>query len=138
MRSTTYDIRVEFGDCDPAGIAYYPNFFRWYDASTRHFFVSCGVPAWRDLERDTGIIGTPALEVTSRFLHPVSYGDTLTVTTSVAAWRGRSFVLQHELRRGDLLCAEAREVRAFAVRREDDALRLRTVAVPEDIAAKCR
>jgi 4-hydroxybenzoyl-CoA thioesterase len=29
MRTTTYEVTVEFGDCDPAGIAFYPNFFRW-------------------------------------------------------------------------------------------------------------
>jgi 4-hydroxybenzoyl-CoA thioesterase len=138
MHKSTYGIAVEFGDCDPAGIAFYPNFFRWYDASARHFFLSCGVPPWRELERDHGIVGTPALEVTSRYHSPVTYGDALVVTTWIDEWRGKSFVLRHEIRRGDTLCAEGREVRVFAVRREDDATRLRAVAMPEPFAARCR
>ena len=32
-----YRIAVEFGDCDPAGIVYFPNFHRWMDASSRHW-----------------------------------------------------------------------------------------------------
>src|SRR5688572_5132951 len=27
-------IRVQWGDCDPAGIVYYPRYFEWFDAST--------------------------------------------------------------------------------------------------------
>lgn len=142
MKTTHYDIAVEFGDCDPAGIAFYPNFFRWYDASARHFFTTCGVPPWRELEREHGIVGTPALEVTSRYHSPVTYGDLLTVATWIDEWRGKSFVLRHEIRRRDdptgAPCAEGREVRVFAVRREDDPLRLRAVAVPAAIAALCR
>jgi len=40
----TFQVTVEFGDCDPAQIVYYPNFFRWMDAASRHFFIACGVP----------------------------------------------------------------------------------------------
>jgi len=29
----SYDYRVSFGDCDPAGIAYYPNMFKWIDTT---------------------------------------------------------------------------------------------------------
>ena len=28
---------VEFGDCDPAQIVFYPNFLRWMDAASLHF-----------------------------------------------------------------------------------------------------
>ena len=44
MKEVVYTVRVEFGDCDPARIVWFPNFFRWIDAASRHFFVECGVP----------------------------------------------------------------------------------------------
>ena len=44
----THSVNVEFGDCDPAAIVWFPNFFRWIDAASRHFFVQCGVLPWRD------------------------------------------------------------------------------------------
>ncbi|MFL6695326.1 MAG: acyl-CoA thioesterase, partial [Ramlibacter sp.] len=43
-KEIAYPVRVEFGDCDPAGIVWFPNFFRWIDAASRHFFIACGVP----------------------------------------------------------------------------------------------
>ncbi|HEX8601822.1 MAG TPA: thioesterase family protein [Pseudoduganella sp.] len=137
-RSTRWQVTVEFGDCDPAGIAFYPNFLRWYDASTRHFFQACGVPPWRELERAEGIIGTPVVEATSRYLRPVSYGDAITVDTWVEEWRARSFVLRHELRHGGELCSEGREVRVFAVRQAGDGTRIRAIPVPPHIEAMCR
>lgn len=137
-RRAEWRTTVEFGDCDPAGIAFYPNFFRWYDASTRHFFHSCGVPPWRDLERAEGIIGTPVVEATSRYVRPVSYGDAIAVTTWVDEWRPRSFVLRHELRHEGELCAEGREVRIVAARRGEDATRIRALPVPAHIAGPCR
>ena len=37
-------VDVQFGDCDPAGIVFFPNFNRWMDESSAAFFVACGVP----------------------------------------------------------------------------------------------
>ena len=31
MAVYSMDVLVSFGDCDPAGIVYYPNFFTWVD-----------------------------------------------------------------------------------------------------------
>ena len=132
-----YPIKVEFGDCDPAQMAFFPNFFRWYDASSRNFFVACGVPAWRDLEKSCGIIGTPVLEISSRFLRPTTYGDALEVHTSIVEWNAKTFVMQHQLKRDGELLAEARDVRAFVIRHPDDPARIKTVAIPEDIKRMC-
>ena len=48
----TYTVRVEFGDCDPAGIVWFPNFFRWIDAASRHSGIAtaiCSVSRGEDL-----------------------------------------------------------------------------------------
>ena len=136
-RVQIHRINVEFGDCDPAQIAFYPNFFRWYDASSRHFFEDCGVPPWRELQKTTGIIGTPVVETSSRFIRPTSYGDVVEVHTSIVEWTEKSFVMKHELRRGDVLLAEGRDVRVFAIRHPDDPSRIKAVPVPADIKRLC-
>ncbi len=136
-RTQIHRINVEFGDCDPAQIAFYPNFFRWYDASSRHFFEDCGVPPWRELQRTSGIIGTPVVETSSRFIRPTSYGDVLGVHTSIIEWSEKTFVMRHELRRGEELLAEGRDVRIFAIRHPDDPARIKAVPVPEDIKRLC-
>ena len=57
-RTTTFTVDVAFGDCDPAGIVFFPNFSRWMDASSLSFFMQCGVPPWRELVKTRGIVGT--------------------------------------------------------------------------------
>src|SRR4051812_35838364 len=42
----TTPFTVEFGDCDPAGIVFYPNFLRWTDAASLRFFAAAGVAPW--------------------------------------------------------------------------------------------
>jgi 4-hydroxybenzoyl-CoA thioesterase len=134
----TYTQRVEFGDCDPAGIVWFPNFFRWIDAASRHFFTECGVPRWAELEKTTGIIGTPLVSTTSNFLKTASYGDTLQVRCHIAEWRDKSFVQRYRLVRArpdgaDDVIMECDEVRIFATRRDDGKNGIRAVAVPADI-----
>jgi 4-hydroxybenzoyl-CoA thioesterase len=133
-RTTIYEVRVAWGDCDPADIVFFPNFSRWMDAASLHFFQACGVPRWRELETTRGIVGTPLLEIHTRFLKPATYGDALQVHTSVAEWRAKVFVQLHRVMRGEELLCEGRETRAFVVRVEG---RLKAIPVPEDIQALC-
>ena len=136
-RTATYTIAVEFGDCDPAGIVFYPNFLRWIDAASRHFFAACGVPPWRETEATHGILGTPIVDVQARFIRPASYGDRLAIDATVAEWRNRSFVMRYVVRRGDEVLVEASEVRIFARRVPGEAARIEAVAIPEFVRAAC-
>ena len=130
-------VEVEFGDCDPAGIVFFPNFFRWYDASSRHFFHNCGLPAWRDTEKTRGIIGTPVVDISSRFVRPATYGDVVEVHTSIAEWREKSFVMHHALKRDGELLAEAQDTRVFAIRHPEDPARIKAIPIPDDIRQMC-
>jgi 4-hydroxybenzoyl-CoA thioesterase len=138
MRSPhVYTIEVEFGDCDPAGIVFYPNFLRWIDAAGRALFVTAGVAPWRETERTSGIIGTPLVNVQGRFVLPASYGDRLTIESTISEWRNRSFVMSHRVFRGDELLAEFEEVRVFACRISGEPLRIEAVDVPPEIRQLC-
>jgi 4-hydroxybenzoyl-CoA thioesterase len=132
-RRHTTRFTIEFGDCDPARIVYYPNFLRWIDAASRHFFVAAGVGSWSDLEISTGILGTPLVDVTARFLRPATYGEEIAVETWIDEWRGKSFVMKHVVRRGEDVLVEAQEIRMFARRHPDDPSRIQAVAAPEEI-----
>jgi 4-hydroxybenzoyl-CoA thioesterase len=131
-RHTTRFI-VEFGDCDPAQIVYYPNFLRWIDAATRHFFAAAGVPHWSELEAATGIIGVPLVDVSMKFLRPATWGEEIAVESWIDEWRGRSFVMKHVVRRGDDVLVEGSETRVFARRHPDDPKRIQAVAPPDEV-----
>jgi 4-hydroxybenzoyl-CoA thioesterase len=134
-KEITYTQRVEFGDCDPARIVWFPNFFRWIDAASRHFFVACGVPSWHETEKTLGVIGTPLVDTRARFMRTASYGDLLQIHTSVAEWRGKSFVQRHRIMRDADAIMECDEVRIFGGRREDGSLR--ALEIPPQIRALC-
>ena len=34
---------IEWGDCDDAGIVFYPNYFRWFDNAFHHLLRQCGI-----------------------------------------------------------------------------------------------
>jgi len=132
-----YEVDVMFGDCDPAGIVFFPNFSKWMDASSLNFFVSCGVLPWRELVKTRGIIGTPLLEIHTRFMRPATYGERLQIHTSVQEWRDKVFVHQHVVKRGDTVLCEGQETRAFCIRHPEDSTRIKAIPVPEDIRALC-
>jgi 4-hydroxybenzoyl-CoA thioesterase len=141
-RTTTYTVDIAFGDCDPAGIVFFPNFSRWMDTASLAFFMQCGVPPWRELVKTRGIVGTPLLEINTKFFKAATYGETLTITTHVEEWRAKVIVQVHRVTRAcsegepELIC-EGREVRAFVKRDADDPDRLRAIPVPEDIRLLC-
>lgn len=136
-REIVHTVRVEFGDCDPARIVWFPNFFRWIDAASHQFFVQCGVPPWHVLEATHGLIGTPLVDTKARFMNTASYGDTLQIYVQVAEWRSRSFVQRYRVMRGETPILECDEVRIFAARREGDRPGIRAIAIPPDIRALC-
>jgi 4-hydroxybenzoyl-CoA thioesterase len=135
--SVVYEVEIMFGDCDPAGIVFFPNFLKWMDASSLNFFVQCGVPTWRELYKTTGIIGTPLLEINTRFVSPATYGQRLHIHTSIQEWRGKAFIQKHIVKRGDTLICEGTETRAFCTRHPDDPDRIKAIPVPENIKALC-
>ena len=132
-----YEVKVHFGDCDPAGIVFFPNFCKWMDESSLHFFMSCGVPPWRELVKTRGIVGTPLLEIHTRFLRTATYGETLRIHTSVQEWQGKVFIHKHLVMRGDTLLCEGEETRAFVVHPPGEPERIKAIAVPQDIKALC-
>ena len=132
-----YSVNVQFGDCDPAGIVFFPNFSRWMDEASLAFFMACGVPPWRELVKTRGIIGTPLLEIHTRFMRPATYGETIEVQTTVEEWMAKTFRHRHVVRRGDAVLCEGTEVRAFCIKDPQDPERIKAIPVPEDIKALC-
>ena len=134
-KEIVYTVRIEFGDCDPAGIVWFPNFFRWIDAASRHFFAECGVPRSEQATGTLGVSGTPLLDTHTRFVKAATYGDTLRIAVRITEWREKSFVQTYRATRGDDLILECEEVRIFAAKREGGGIR--AVQIPPSIRALC-
>jgi 4-hydroxybenzoyl-CoA thioesterase len=107
------------------------------DQSSLHFFMACGVPPWRELEKTRGIVGTPLLEIQTKFIASATYGETLDIETQVETWNRKTFLQRHVVRRGDTVICEGTELRVFVVRDPDNRDRLRSIEVPADIRIAC-
>jgi 4-hydroxybenzoyl-CoA thioesterase len=134
-KETIFRVDVQFGDCDPAGIVFFPNFSRWMDAAAHDYFRQCGLPPWREIEALPGCIGAPLLEIHSRFHVSATYGETLEVRTCTEEWRGKVFVQRHRIMRDETLICEFRATRALCVKLADG--KLKAVEVPDFIREAC-
>ncbi len=135
IKTVIYSVKVEFGDCDPARIVWFPNFFRWIDAASRNFFVVCGVPPWHETAATTGMIGTPLVDTQASFKKTASYGDVLEIHASITEWRNKSFVQSYRVMRGADEIMTCNEVRIFAAEKEGGGIR--ALPVPEEIKRLC-
>ena len=130
-------VEVHFGDCDPAGIVFFPNFSRWMDQASLAFFMACGIRPWHELAQTRGIVGTPLLEAHTKFYKPATYGESIEVHTTVEEWAVKVFRHRHKVIRGDDLLCEGTELRTFVIRDPAAPQRLKSIPVPEDIKAAC-
>lgn len=130
-----YEITVEWGDCDPAGIVYYPSYFRWLDQATFRLFLAAGLKR-DDLSGGQWKEGTPLVAAECAFRRPSQHGEMLTIESRVEKLGRSSFVIRHVFRdSAGQVAAEGSETRIWA-RKDGDARSLRAVAIPEDVKKK--
>jgi 4-hydroxybenzoyl-CoA thioesterase len=128
-------IRVEFGDCDPANIVFYANYFRWFDQCTSALFRAAGIPLGK-LFKSHGVVGIPLVDARARFMIPSRYGDELVAESSVTEWKKSSFVINHRFLRGGALAMEGWETHVWAAAHPTDAHRLKSVPLPPEVIRK--
>jgi 4-hydroxybenzoyl-CoA thioesterase len=130
--SSRYEITVEWGDCDPAGIVYYPSYFRWCDQATYRLFLAAGLQR-DDVTSGQWKEGTPLVRAECSFRRPSQHGEKLVIESQVTRFGGSSFTIGHVFRdaTGEL-AAEGSETRIWA-RKDGDARSLKSVPIPDDI-----
>src|SRR6266508_2250962 len=90
-------VRIEWGDCDPAGIIYYPRYFAFFDASTSALIErALGMRKIEYLKADDST-RHPLVNAHSRVLHPTRFGDEVTNETAVPALRRARFDVRHRV-----------------------------------------
>jgi 4-hydroxybenzoyl-CoA thioesterase len=135
MLSNTRRVRIEWGDCDPAGIIYYPRYFEIFDASTAMLFEhATGLTKFRQLKK-LDFSGYPLVRTRARFLKPTRFGDDVTVESTITFGRS-SFEVEHKLSLNGETCVECSEKRVWVVR--DANGKLQSHPVPEAVLNKFR
>ena len=134
--SNSRKVRIEWGDCDPAGIIFYPRYFEIFDASTAALFErALGLTKFQQL-KTFNFAGYPLARTRAKFIRPTRFGDDVTVDTTVKFNRS-SFDIEHKLSLNGTVCVECSETRVWVVR--DPATgAIKSHPVPEDVLAKFR
>jgi 4-hydroxybenzoyl-CoA thioesterase len=132
----TRNTRIEWGDCDPAGIVFYPRYFALFDSCTTAMFSQALGMSKYQFTKHYGFTGYPMVDTRARFLKPTRYGDDVVIETTVTEFRRSSFDVRHRLTKDGELAVECIDTRVWAERDPNDPEKIRGVPVPEDVIAK--
>jgi len=124
-------VKIEWGDCDPADIVFYPNYFRWFDASTAHHFEAAGLPK-PELIRRYGVVGFPMVDTSAKFHIPNRHGDEVLIETTITQFGTASFSIEHRLLREGKISVEGFEKRVL-VKKTEDGGGITSCPIPEEV-----
>jgi 4-hydroxybenzoyl-CoA thioesterase len=132
MLTNRRTVSVEWGDCDAAGIVFFPRYFEWFDASTAALFRRAGLEKHVLIET-YGIVGYPVVDTRARFIQSSTFGDTVDIETTISRWGRSSFDVRHRLLRDEELAVEGFETRVWAIRAPGERSRLKSQAIPAEV-----
>jgi 4-hydroxybenzoyl-CoA thioesterase len=128
--------QVQWGDCDPAGIIFYPTYFRWMDAATWAFMDSVGYNPKRMRAEH---LSMPLVAADCQFIAPALHGDRCEVRSRIARFGGASFVVGHEMVREDgTTLAKGSETRVWGRYASGLGSPLKSERIPEEVKALFR
>jgi len=131
MFTNTTRVEIQFGDCDPAGIVYYPNYFRFFDNATAALVsaaLGMNKRAWLEVY---GIAGIPMVDTGANFVRPARFGDVVEIRSEITELGRSSFSVRHVLSHGGEVAVEASEKRVWVVK--DAAGNIKSAPLPDDV-----
>ena len=121
--------RIRFGDCDPAGIVFFPNWFVIAHGAVEDLFRERLAIDFHALHGARGI-GTGFVHAGATFMRPGLMGDDVVLTPLVRRVGGASYALDLHIHRGDEELARLDLVTATT-----DLASRTSVPVPDDLRA---
>ena len=129
----TRNFRIEWGQCDAAGIVFAPRYLDMFTENTIMLFEKAGLPRKREMLEQMGVVGYPMVDVSARFLRTTSYGDEVVIETAAPVFGNSSFTVDHRLLLDGTVCVECTETRVWAVPDPSRASGVRSVRVPDTV-----
>jgi 4-hydroxybenzoyl-CoA thioesterase len=126
-------VTIEWGDCDPAGIVFYPRYFAMFDASTAALFAAALGYDKFTLRRRFGIVGFPMLETSAKFTAPSRFGETVMIESTITRFGKSSFDVAHALSRPEGPAISATETRVWAAPDPADPDKIRSAPIPSEV-----
>ena len=135
MTPSRLDIIVDFADCDPARIVFYPRYFDWFDRATERMFRVRGLP-WAEMFPNYKMAGVALVDASAKFMGPARFGDSITIESWVGEWRSKAFIVEHRVHNNGRIIVEGQEVRVWGLRDPHDPEGMRAGVIPREIIAR--
>jgi len=135
MKSNIRNLRIEWGDCDPAGIVYYPRYFEIFDNGTTYLIESIVGMIKREFLADSGFLGWPMVDTRASFMYSLRYGDQVSLESQFTEIGRSSFKVHHRLTKDGKLAVEGWETRVLVVE-ENGAIK--STPIPADLIEKMK
>ncbi len=132
MLTNLRKILIEWGDCDPAGIVFYPRYFAWFDACTAGLFAAAGLPKPEMIQK-YNLLGIPMVDTRAKFIVPSKFGDEITIVSTITEFRRSSFDVRHQILKGEVLAVEGYETRVWTVRDPENPERIKSQPIPPEV-----
>lgn len=116
---------VRWGDCDQAGIVFYPRYLEYMNDATHDLMVNCGFVFDAADPSAKGVFPMVALKV--EYMASMRLGESGVISSFAESVGRSSIVIEHRVTSGDRVMVLARETRVFAARGADGGLRSQEV-----------
>ncbi len=136
MLTNTHKTRIEWGDCDPAGIIFYARYFDIFDVSTTILLERAMGMKKSEYLKAYDFLGHPLVSTRGRFLRPTRYGDEVEIATAVVECGRSSFKIEHRLALAGAAMAEGYETRVWVVRDPHDPRHMKAQPIPAEVVAR--
>lgn len=110
MRRSETKLRVRYKETDAMGIAYYANYFVWFEIGRTEWLRALGL-AYRDLEK-SGLF-LPAIKASCEYRFPARYDDELVITTLFESMHAARISFLYEVHCAGRLLAHGGTEHAF-------------------------
>ncbi len=120
-------MRVSYGDCDPSGVVFNPNYLAFYDVALTEFWRAAAGGYGAMMEEGVDL---QVVEATARYKAPARFDDEIDVTIEVTRLGTTSMLTSGEIRRDGTLLVELELAYVFV-----DATELTKIAIPDRLRA---
>ncbi len=136
MLKNSRTVRIDWGDCDPAGIVFYPRYFAIFDASTTTLFERAAGMTKYQFIKAYDFLGYPMVDTRGKFHKPTRFGDDVVIETAVTEIRRSSFSIEHRLFKDGELAVEGFETRVWVGRDPVDPEKIKSKPIPPDLVER--
>jgi 4-hydroxybenzoyl-CoA thioesterase len=136
MLRNSRSLRIEWGDCDPAGIVFYPRYFAMFDHSTSMLISAASGLTKYQLMQKYEFSGYPMVDTRARFFIPTRFGDDVVIDSTFSKIGTASFDVAHRLTKNGALAVECFETRVWVKSDPRDTAKIKARPIPDDLVAR--